>query len=205
MFRVFIVRNSSFSRLGHFPGSVISNNRVFSNEPPEKASSTSNVEEVSTSDTSTKPGLLRRFWSGKSKSEIESEALEAGEEQEWRLQEQEYARLEAEQKRLDLQKKRNKSRLRASDRRMLYGQPPLAGIEYEMNDRQRSQEFKQHLLGLYGSRATGISPRVAWMTKEDLDEKREWEKVELDDMNLQETIEYDLRQKKEELDFRLKR
>ena len=75
---------------------------------------------------------------------------------------------------------------------MLYGQPPLVGIEYEMNSNHRSQKYKQNLLGLYGSKRTGISPKVAWMTKEDLADAKEWEQVYLDGRNLKETIEFEL-------------
>ena len=80
-------------------------------------------------------------------------------------------------RRAELNRKRNKSRLRASDRRMLHGFPPLEGLEFERNDRHRTSEFKMRMLGMYGAEKSGISPEVCWPNEEELSEKREWEHV----------------------------
>lgn len=50
---------------------------------------------------------------------------------------------------------------------------------------------------MFGAKATGISPNVAWPTNEDLDEQREWESVFYDGMTLKETIEFDKKKKQE--------
>ena len=54
--------------------------------------------------------------------------------------------MEREQRWAELQRERNKSRLSASDRRILHGRPPLRGVEWEETDDHRSQKFKVRAL-----------------------------------------------------------
>lgn len=93
----------------------------------------------STYSTEKKKPFFKRVFGGKDKDGEGDEEPEAD-----RLLEEVQANLEIEQeeqKRL-LRRNRNKSRLRASDRKRLYGMPPLEGVAWERNDWQRGTEFK---------------------------------------------------------------
>ncbi len=62
------------------------------------------------------------------------------------------------------------------------------------------------MLGLYGSKATGISPRICWPTRDKLEEYREWEDVFYDgETDLRQRIENDKRKKREEREAMLQK
>lgn len=74
--------------------------------------------------------FYKRFWSGKKSSPVDTE-VEPDEPDDMQRQEMLYEEMVAQEKAEKLLKLRNKSKLRASDRRMLHGAPPLEGIEFQ--------------------------------------------------------------------------
>jgi len=76
-----------------------------------------------------------------------------------------------------IQSKRNKSRLSASDRQILHGKPPYVGVSFQYNDSHRNRDFKQSMLGRYGSKSTGINPGELWPTQNDVELAKEYENL----------------------------
>jgi len=85
--------------------------------------------------------------------------------------------MEKESKAEYIQARRNKSRLKASDRQILHGEPPYEGVLFEYNNHHRSKEFKREMMSKYGVAKTGVEPGIAWPTDKELDLAREWEAV----------------------------
>nr|ALS04474.1 growth arrest and DNA-damage-inducible proteins-interacting protein 1 [Acartia pacifica] len=71
----------------------------------------------------------------------------------------------------------NKSRLSASHRQMMHGQPPNVGIAFQYSNEHRSRKFRGSMLGRYGAQSTGISPGEMWPTKLDREMAKEWESL----------------------------
>jgi len=76
-----------------------------------------------------------------------------------------------------IQTKRNKSRLKASDRQILHGEPPYDGVLFEYSNHHRSKEFKREMMSKYGVAKTGVEPGIAWPTGRELELAKEWEAV----------------------------
>jgi len=76
-----------------------------------------------------------------------------------------------------IQSRRNKSRLSASDRQRLNGEPPNVGLVFQFHNYHRSRKFKRQMLGRYGAKNTGINPGELWPTKQDVDLAKEWESL----------------------------
>eukprot|EP00092_Neocalanus_flemingeri_P046259 GFUD01052022.1.p1 GENE.GFUD01052022.1~~GFUD01052022.1.p1 ORF type:complete len:279 (+),score=137.31 GFUD01052022.1:51-887(+) len=76
-----------------------------------------------------------------------------------------------------IQSKRNKSRLSASDRQTLFGEPPHAGVMFEYNSQHRSKEFKGAMMSKYGVAKTGVEPGIMWPNDKELGLAREWEEL----------------------------
>jgi len=75
-----------------------------------------------------------------------------------------------------IQARRNKSRLTASHRQVINGQPPYEGRLFEYEDSHRGRDFKRKLLAKYGVKS-GVDPGISWPTDEELELAQEWEKV----------------------------
>lgn len=137
-------------------------------------------------------GFFTRSWqklTGKSQKQEALEAQEGKEEIEPQyIQDDDVTReWEIEEKLEKLEKDRLKSRLFYSDRAILHNQMPQAGIAWEKNDEHANKEFKSMMLARFG-KETGINPSVAWPSKEEIEEQKEYEKVLYDGLSLQEMI-----------------
>merc|ERR1719474_1542330 len=87
------------------------------------------------------------------------------------------AELEREAKADFIQSRRNKSRLSASDRQILHGNPPYHGVMFEYNSMHRSKEFKRSMLSKYGKEKTGVEPGIVWPTAKEVQLAIEWEEL----------------------------
>lgn len=70
---------------------------------------------------------------------------------------------------------RNKSRLSKEDHKRIHGIRP-----YEQDGpaiHHYALRWKQRMLGRYGLEGSGVPPGVAWPTKEDIAEQREYERI----------------------------
>jgi len=76
-----------------------------------------------------------------------------------------------------IQSRRNKSRLSASDRQRLHGEPPNVGLRFQFQNFHRSLKFRRQMFGRYGAKDTGINPGELWPTKQDIDLAKEWESL----------------------------
>jgi len=76
-----------------------------------------------------------------------------------------------------IQSKRNKSKLSASHRQILHGEPPYEGLMFEYNSNHRSKEFKRSMMSKYGVAKTGVEPGIAWPTDREVALAREWEEL----------------------------
>ena len=54
-----------------------------------------------------------------------------------------------------IQSRRNKSRLSASDRQRLHGEPPNVGLRFQFHNFHRSLKFRRQMFGRYGAKDTG--------------------------------------------------
>lgn len=113
-----------------------------------------------------------KFWNKQEVKEVE-EAEELSEMEMYHKQQEEY-RVEAEAERME--QRRNKSRLSASHRQMLRGEPPNVGLRFEYGRVHHSQEFKRKMFGTYGER-TDVDPGICWPTDKHLELAAEWEKL----------------------------
>merc|ERR550532_78080 len=75
-----------------------------------------------------------------------------------------------------IERNRLKSKLFYSDRALLHNQQPQVGIAFDKYDQHRSPAFKSMMLARYG-KSTGINPKVAWPTKEEIELQKEYEAV----------------------------
>jgi len=76
-----------------------------------------------------------------------------------------------------IESKRLKSKLSASHRQILMGEPPHEGHLFEYTAEHKSKEFKRSLLSKYGRRKTGVSPSQCWPTDKELELAQEWERL----------------------------
>jgi len=113
-----------------------------------------------------------KIWKSK-----EEPLLEDEEPSEMELYQQEVEELEREAKAEFIQSRRNKSRLSASDRQMLHGNPPHHGVMFEYNSLHRSKEFKRSMLSKYGKEKTGVEPGIVWPTEKEVQLAIEWEEL----------------------------
>lgn len=118
-------------------------------------------------------GSRWKFW--KKEEAKEEEVVEELSEMEMFHRQQEEYRAAEEAERMEL--KRNKSRLSASHRQMLMGEPPNVGLRFEYGRVHHSQEFKRKMLGTYGEKRTGVDPGICWPTDKHLELAGEWEKL----------------------------
>jgi len=121
--------------------------------------------------TSSKPSKWK-IWKTK-----EEPLLEDEEPSEMDLYQQEIEELEKEAKAEFIQNRRNKSKLSASDRQILHGLPPYAGVMFEYTSEHRSKEFKRSMLSKYGMAKTGVEPGIVWPTDKEVQLAREWEEL----------------------------
>jgi len=113
-----------------------------------------------------------KIWKSKEEPLIEDE-----EPSEMELYQQEVEELEREAKAEFIQSRRNKSRLSASDRQILHGNPPHHGVMFEYNSMHRSKEFKRSMLSKYGKEKTGVEPGIVWPTAKEVQLAIEWEEL----------------------------
>merc|ERR1711887_117607 len=113
-----------------------------------------------------------KIWKSK-----EEPLLEDEEPSEMELYQQEVEDLEREAKAEFIQSRRNKSRLSASDRQILHGNPPHHGVMFEYNSMHRSKEFKRSMLSKYGKEKTGVEPGIVWPTEKEVQLAIEWEEL----------------------------
>jgi len=102
---------------------------------------------------------------------------EDGEASEMELYQQQVDQMEKEAKAEYIQSKRNKSKLSASDRQILHGEPPYAGLMFEYNNLHRSKEYKRSMLSKHGVAKTGVEPGIVWPTEKEVVLAREWEEL----------------------------
>lgn len=74
---------------------------------------------------------------------------------------------------LEIEKLRNKSRLRPDDRKVLFDQRPFADSENAYHFREK---FLRNMFGKYGNES-GVNPAMLWPNKNDIQERKEYEKV----------------------------
>lgn len=91
------------------------------------------------------------------------------------LYQQQVEEMEKEAKAEYIQSKRNKSKLSASDRQILHGEPPYQGLMFEYNSNHRSKEFKRSMVNQYGVAKIGVEPGIAWPTDKEVALAKEWE------------------------------
>lgn len=113
-----------------------------------------------------------RLWKSKEDTLSDNDVEEPSE---MELYQQQINDLEREAKAEYIQSKRNKSRLSASDRQILHGEPPNVGLMFEYNSQQRSKENKRAMLSKYGAAKTGVDPGIAWPTDQEIQLAEEWE------------------------------
>ena len=113
-----------------------------------------------------------KFWK---KEEVKVEEVEELDELEMFHKQQEEYRMEEEAERME--QRRNKSRLSASHRQMLRGEPPNVGLRFEYGRVHHSQEFKRKMFGTYGEKRTDVDPGICWPTDKHLELASEWEKL----------------------------
>lgn len=114
-----------------------------------------------------------KFWKKQETVKEEEVVQELSEMEMFHKQQEEY-RVEAEADRME--QRRNKSRLSASHRQMLRGEPPNVGLRFEYGRVHHSQEFKRKMFGTYGER-TDVDPGICWPTDKHLELAAEWEKL----------------------------
>merc|ERR1712123_251778 len=102
---------------------------------------------------------------------------ENGEASEMELYQQQVDQMEKEAKAEYIQSKRNKSKPSASDRQILHGEPPYAGLMFEYNNLHRSKEYKRSMLSKHGVAKTGVEPGIVWPTEKEVVLAREWEEL----------------------------
>lgn len=105
--------------------------------------------------------------------------------------------MEKEAKAEFIQSRRNKSKLSASDRQVLHGEPPHAGVMFEFNSQHRSKEFKRAMMSKYGVAKTGVEPGIVWPTDNEVVLAREWE-----DLYQEQTLVEQIRQAKRDIEKR---
>lgn len=71
-------------------------------------------------------------------------------------------------------KMRNKSRLSSSDQNRLHGRKPYNKSIERFHD---SIKYKRKMLGKYGLKVLDANPGIAWPTKEDIEDAKEYEKI----------------------------
>ena len=113
-----------------------------------------------------------KFWK---KDEVKDAEVEELSELEMFHKQQEEYRAETEAERME--QRRNKSRLSASDRQILRGEPPNVGLRFEYGRVHHSQEFKRKMFGTYGEKRTDVDPGICWPTDRHLELAAEWEKL----------------------------
>jgi hypothetical protein len=142
--------------------------------------------------------FLGRLWTGKSKAEEEDEQKEEKAEDAFARESRLLQDIEEEERAAALLRSRNKSRLSASDRRILHGQPPLEGLTYSRTEEHFSTRFRAKMAGHFGFKATGLSPSTMWPTDREIDLKQEYERVYLDNMSLKEAMEAEWKRQSDE-------
>jgi len=113
-----------------------------------------------------------KFWK---KGDVNPEPTEQSELTELELYQQHIREMEVEARKEAVQSKRNKSRLSASHRQILHGNPPHEGLKFEYNLEHKSKEFKRAMLAQYGMAKTGVNPGISWPDDRDLELARQWE------------------------------
>lgn len=118
-----------------------------------------------------------KFWKKKEDSEVEGVEGATEEESEIEIHERQVTEMEREERANYIQSIRNKSKLSASHRQILHGEPPYEGNLFEYTSLHKSKEYKRSLLSKYGKRKTGVEPGLMWPTKEEVGLAREWEQL----------------------------
>ena len=74
----------------------------------------------------------------------------------------------------ELDRIRNKSRLMPQDRNILHGIKPYSESYADYHD---TIVYRKKLLGRYGIEAAGINPAIAWPTKSEIEDQKEYERL----------------------------
>lgn len=74
----------------------------------------------------------------------------------------------------DIELKRNKSRLGAGDRRVLFNSPPCNEAIHRFED---TVKYKRRMFGRYGMEASDVPLGIAWPTKQEVEDMKEYEAV----------------------------
>ncbi len=95
---------------------------------------------------------------------------------------------EAEAREAMIENKRLCSKLNYSHRQIMFAKAPQVGLKFEFDEQDRSNSAKAKMFAQYG-KASGVSPTVAWPTREEIENQREYERVLYDGLTIQETME----------------
>jgi len=116
---------------------------------------------------------------------------------EMELYQKQVEEMEKEAKADFIESRRNKSKLSASDRQILHGEPPNVGLMFEYNNDHRSKEFKRGMLSKYGVAKSGVEPGIVWPTDKEVTLAREWESL-----YQEQTLIEQIRQAKRDIEMR---
>lgn len=144
-----------------------------------RLSTPGNLVRKSCYSTGEQPFYRRMFWNRK-KAAVDAAREKAKEEQDSRLKAEEMALMEekAEADEVRFRMLRNKSKLRASDRQVLRGQPPRIGLHPALwSPEHATRAHQARLLGRFGRAATGLDPSVAWPSSAEIRDVAAFEAV----------------------------
>lgn len=85
----------------------------------------------------------------------------------------EHEELSIQERELEIERIRNKSRLQPDDRNIVFDQRPYADSQ---NKYHLTEKFLSNMFGKYGSDSR-VNPGMLWPTKNDIQERKEYEKV----------------------------
>lgn len=92
------------------------------------------------------------------------------------LEAEDTPRYEVEQKyeTVELDKLRNKSRLSSNHRNIVHGRRPY---DKSMHWSHETVWYKKRIMGRYGIEAAEVNPAIAWPTREEIEDRKEYERV----------------------------